>query len=146
MTVTFSLTNSTTLRFGISGNVISDDGGGVSLLITKQSIDDTNATQAFIQTASNQAVRVSWTPQAGQRYQALWSPSLATNSWLPLGIPHAASGVNDSALDYTTNQSPRFYRVFRVQRISEDSPNISRHQKDRLTAFHPRNIRKPATL
>ena len=114
-TATFSLTTSTTLRFGISDNIIGDNSGGVSLLITKQSIDGTNATQASIQTSSNQAVQVSWTTQPGQRYQVLWSPSLATNSWQPLGIPHSASGVNDSTLDYTTNQSPRFYRVFRVQ-------------------------------
>ena len=114
-TATFSLTNATTLRFGISDNVIGDNSGGVSLLITKQSIDGTNATLASIQTSSNQTVRVSWTTQAGQLYQVLWSPSLATNSWLPLGIPQTAAGVSDSVMDYTTNPSPRFYRVFRVQ-------------------------------
>jgi len=114
-TATFSLTNSTTLRFGISDNVIGDNSGGVSLLIAKQSIGGKNATQVSIQSSSNQAVQVSWTTQAGQRYQVLWSQSLADNSWQPLGIPHTAAGLNDSTLDYTTNQSPRFYRVFRVQ-------------------------------
>jgi len=114
-TVTFSLTNSTTLRFGVSDNVIGDNSGGVSLLITKQSIDGTNAVPVSIQSSSNQAVQVSWPTQPGQRYQVMWSQSLAPNSWLPLGIPQAAPDLNDSALDYTTNQSPRFYRVFQVQ-------------------------------
>lgn len=62
------------------------------------------------QTHVSLQTEVSWTPSAGNTYQAQWSPSSGEESWTDLGPSLAGAGTNRSVLDPASAGS-RVYRV-----------------------------------
>jgi uncharacterized repeat protein (TIGR03803 family) len=65
-------------------------------------------------TLSNGTLTLTWSTEAGGRYQLQYSSDLILSSWANLGSPVTAAGATLSATDSIANGPRRFYHVARL--------------------------------
>ncbi len=62
-------------------------------------------------TLTNGKLSLTWSTEAGGRYQLQWSADLSSSTWTNLRGPVTATGATLSVTDSVTNASRRFYRL-----------------------------------
>jgi uncharacterized repeat protein (TIGR03803 family) len=62
-------------------------------------------------TLTKTTLNLTWSTEAGARYQLQHSPDLNSSNWTNLGSPITATGATLSTTDSFTNAPQRFYRL-----------------------------------
>jgi hypothetical protein len=62
-------------------------------------------------TLTNSTLSLTWSKEAGLRYQSHYNSDLSSSNWSSLGRPLTATGAALSTADIVTNASQRFYRL-----------------------------------
>ena len=62
-------------------------------------------------TLTNGTLNLTWTTEAGGKYQLQYKSDLSSNNWINLGGAVTAAGATLSTTDSVTNAARRFYRV-----------------------------------
>ncbi len=60
---------------------------------------------------ANRTLSLTWSTEAGGRYQLQYNPELRSGNWTNLGSPFTATGATRSTTDSLTSGPQRFYRV-----------------------------------
>jgi uncharacterized repeat protein (TIGR03803 family) len=62
-------------------------------------------------TLTNRTLNLTWSAEAGSKYQLQYNSDLSSGNWINLGSPVTATGATFSATDPLANNPRRFYRV-----------------------------------
>lgn len=104
---TFSAT--TTLIFAIPDNILSDNTGGVSILITPEM--DTTGPKLFISKSNLEAVSLSW-PTNASDFRLQSTPQLLPSAWGDVTVPPTTVGTNRSVV-IPASLPNQFFRLWR---------------------------------
>ncbi|MBL9171361.1 MAG: hypothetical protein JNN07_26750 [Verrucomicrobiales bacterium] len=104
---TFSAT--TTLIFAIPDNILSDNTGGASVLITPEL--DTTGPKLLISKPNLEAVVLSWTTNASD-FRLQYTPQLLPSAWGDVAAPPLTVGTNHSVV-IPANLPNQFFRLWR---------------------------------
>jgi uncharacterized repeat protein (TIGR03803 family) len=62
-------------------------------------------------TLTNSTLSLTWSTEAGGRYQLQYNSDLSSSNWISLGSAFTATGATLSTTDSVTNAQQRFYRL-----------------------------------
>ena len=62
-------------------------------------------------TLTNGSLSLTWSTEAGGKYQLQYNSDLSTSNWTNLGSPVTATGAMLNTTDFLTNGPQRFYRL-----------------------------------